>query len=240
MSKNNKNSVKKGQGPRKINHVFVGCRDVIIGGNAATSQQPATAFTNSAGSFGQVWPLCPLGLTTAVYTSSAYTIGTPGNVSPPILRGLYNRAVTFQWYRITRAKLVFVGNVGSTSTGTLTLAGYTDPIDVAAPTTIPTVSNSTATKVFDLASSSTKELSISIPIDSAWKKVSSILLEPAGASPFSGNSTTMLVPVNSVADLCFGAISVAVAGGPASAAVGNMYIDYDVEFKGVIDLSLNG
>lgn len=221
------------------NHAFKNCRDVIIGGNAATTTQPATAFTNSAGSFGQVWPLSPVGLSTAVYTSSTYTQGTTGNVCPPILRGLYNRSIDFQWYRVTRAKLVFVGNVGSTAVGTLTLAGYTDPMDVSTPTNIPTVSNTQYTKVFDLASSSSKELSISIPVDSTWKKVSSILLMPGGVAPFSGSSTTMLVPVNSVGDLCFGGISVTVAGGPASAGVGNMYIDYDVEFKGVIDVSLN-
>lgn len=232
-----KNSTRR-SAPRS-NHVFRGCREVITAGSAASSTTPAAMTTNSSGGYSFAWPLCPLGLTTATYGSTTYSIGTTGNVFPPVLRGLYFRATDFQLYRVTRARAVFVGNLGSTQTGAITIAGYTDVIDTNIPSTQGNVSSSQSVKSFDLANAASKELSVNIPVDSSWKKVTSMLLIPGGVPPFTGSSTTMLVPVNTVGDLCFGGVSVTVVGAAASQSIGCMYIDYDVEFKGLVDSSVN-
>lgn len=225
---------------RPSNHTFHGCRDVIVNGSSGVpTSTPAYVTTTSGGAYAYSWCLAPLGLGAAVYGSSAYQQAVAGNVASPYLRGLYNRALDFQWYRVTRAKLVFVGQVGSTSTGSITLSGYSDPSDASLVTNINNVSLGSSTKAFDLASASTKELSVSIPVDTTWKKVSWTLSEPAGIAPYTGSSVGVIVPVSTVGDLSFGAVSVSVVGAAATVSLGTLYIDYDVEFKGPIDSAVN-
>jgi len=221
------------------NHVFRGCREVIISGSATNSSAPANIITNASGSYAFSWPLSPLGLTVATYGTTTYSPGTEGNLFPPVLRGLRFRAQDFQMYRVTRAKLVFVGNLGSTQTGAVTLAGYTDVLDTSLISNQGNVSSTQSAKSFDLASASSRELSVNIPVDSSWKKVTSILSTPGGSAPFAGSSVTMLVPVNSAADLCFGAVSISVVNAGATTNIGCLYVDYDVEFKGVVDPAVN-
>nr|QJD14919.1 coat protein [Actinidia yellowing virus 2] len=224
------------------NHRFNGCRDAFMqGGTGATPGVTALGIvtTSASGNTSGSYALCPIGLTgVKTVTAGTVTIGGTGNISSPPLRGLFNKAVDFQWYRVTRAKLVFVGNVGSTTTGSLILCGYTSPMDVSVGTSIATTS-SRSTKTFDLASSAGKELSVPVPVDSSWKKVSSILSTSGNAAPFFGGSDTF-VNVATVEDLCFGSVSYSVIGAPAAAAlIGSLYLDYDVEFKGVIDSNVN-
>lgn len=229
-----------------LNHRFVGLREAILAGGAGST--PGTSSlainTNSGGSTSGSFALSPLGLTAATTNpanTGVYSNGTPGNVCGPLLRGLYNRAIDFQWYRVTRAKLVFVGTQGSTVTGIITLVGYTSALDVAIGTGIPQLSSG-STKTFDLSNSSTKELSVPIPVDSSWKRVTSLLTVNGSSVPFFGGSTS-LVPVATVDDICFGAVSYNVGSGPtgtgSGAYIGTLFLDYDVEFKGVIDASVN-
>lgn len=239
----NSNNKKKGSGSNrtKSNHLFTGCRDAVtyVAGQSSVPGTAAYYITSSSGgNVGFGAPLCPLGLGAATYSSGAYSNATQGNVANPLLRGLFNRASDFQWYRVLRAKLVFVGSVGSTTSGTITLAGYSDPNDVIAAT-LQGLTSGPGTKVFDLSSSSTKELSVPIPVDTAWKKCSWVLSQPASSSPFTGSGTTTLNPLSTVSALCFAGISVTVIGAPASTTLGFLYIDYDVEFKGPIDSTLN-
>jgi len=193
-----------------------------------------TGITNNA------WVLCPVGLTSALRNSTSYTAGTTGNVVGPPLRGLWNKAVDFQWFRVTRAKFVFTGAIGSTATGSITLAAYTDPADVSRITYSTYVSGS-STKTFDLASASSgRELSVNVPVDSSWKRVSSLLSVPGNTYPFAAVDATSVANVNTVADLSFGAVTLNVAGAPFTTFLGNAFLDYDVEFRGVIDSALNG
>lgn len=225
----------------QVNHAFKSCRDAIqpntpgsSPGSAGLNIVIATAGTpaNYAG------VLTPVGLTSTQLGASSYTKGTSGNVLPPSLRGLFTRAVGFQWYRVTRAKLVFVGSVGSTSAGSIVLAGYSDPADVMNITYSPFLSGPN-TKTFDLASSSSKELSVPIPVDSSWKKVSSQLSLPGDVYPFNASGPGVLVPVNTVSDLAFGAWTVYAYGVTTAGQIGSVFIDYDVEFKLPVDGSVN-
>lgn len=224
---------------RGLNHSFKQCRDVVLqGATGGVTTTPLTIGTNAAGNSSGSFVFAPIGLTAATVSSGVYSPGANGNVSAPLLRGLYNKAVDFQWYRITRAKLVYVSSLGSTATGVVTLAGYSDFSDVANNTTATTVSSKN-TRTFDLANGAYKELSVPIPVDSAWKKVSTELTVPGNSAGLYGGNT-VVIPVNTVADLAFCAVSYYVASGAASQAnIGGLFIDYDVEFRGPIDSSVN-
>lgn len=226
--------------PKAINHAYKGLREPFLTpgprANASTSVFYLTADSSGNANFAQI--LAPLGLTSVTLGASAYTAGTLGNVTGPPLRGLYNRCVDFQWYRVTRAKLVFVSAVGSTVIGQVTLAGYTDPADVAA-STIQTYLSGTGTRTFDLASASTREISVPIPVDSTWKKCSSVLSVPGNSYPYTGASAGSLASVANVSDLSFGAVQCNLAAGTANQYVGTLHLDYDIEFKNPIDFSIN-
>lgn len=227
-------------------HVFKGCRDSVM--TVTPRSTPGTTMfpvsSSSTGNGNAAFVLAPLGLTSVTLASGQFSQGVVGNVFPPVLRGLYNKAVDFQWYRVSRAKVVFVSNQGSTCIGRITLAAYSDPIDV---TQIPFDSfvSGSSTKTFDVSSAANKEVSISLPVDSSWKKVSSALTSVANVYPFVGVDATSFATIATVGDLSFGAFAYSLAGfgqgtAPgAVAVVGTFYIDYDVEFKGVIDAGVN-
>lgn len=231
---------------RPVNHRFVGMRDAVqTGGTGDSPGVSALAInTNAGGSTSGSFAFAPIGLTAAklnTTTPQNFVNGAVGSVSKPLLRNLYYRAIDFQWYRVTRAKLVFVGAQGSNVTGIITLVGYTSPLDVAIGTGVPQLSGPN-TRTFDLASAATKELSVPIPVDSAWKKVSALLSVTGSTAPFYGAGDSA-INVSTVDDLCFGAVSYIVGSGPtgsgSGAYIGTLFVDYDVEFKGVIDPGVN-
>lgn len=223
-------------------HKYVNCRDTIntIGAYYPAVSQTAPLPTNSNGAGTLFAPLAPMGLGVATLSTTAGVGGSyaPGNVFAPVLRGLFNKAVDFQWYRVTRAKLVFVSNLASTTTGNIVLAGYTDPADVYQTTTNSTISTP-STRTFNLASSAVKELSVPIPVDSSWKRCDGMLSTLGNYSPYVGGNN-MIVPVTTANAVCFGAVSVYWYGSTASqTSIGSLYIDYDVEFRSPIDAGVN-
>lgn len=237
-----KNNTKGGVNRKRVapvQHRYNQCRDAIMvpGAGATPGVTAFTVTSNASGASSGSFPLSPVGLTGVRVVSGALAVGATGNICAPLLRGLYNKAVDFQMYRILRAKVVFVGAIGSTTSGALTLCGYTDPLDTSNSTSPATISGP-STRVFDLANSSSREISVPIPFDPSWKKVGHILSTVGVSVPFVGGSD-MLVSVNSVQDLCFAGVTYYVSGAPASTALGSLYVDYDVEFKGVIDSSIN-
>lgn len=188
--------------------------------------------------------LSPIGVTAPALNANASNVivstGTQAYVINPGLKWLANTAINFGAYRITRATLVFVGSVGTTYTGQLIVAGFRDVMDA---NVVPQVAYAVGkgAKVFDIASSGSKELKLALPVDSAWKKVSAVLSTAASVIPFNGN-TNQLVNVNTVNDLCFAAFSAQVVGAPllsAANTVGTFFLDYDVEFKDPESLVVN-
>lgn len=222
------------------NHLFRGCRDAVTTPQAGTTPPTQailiTSDANGVAGFGVV--LAPLGLTSAVLASGAYTNGTIGNVLAPNLRGLFAKAIDFQWYRVTRARLVAVCVTGANTVGSIVLSGYSDPMDIQTVTLTSNVAGPN-NKSFPLAAAVGRELSVPIPVDGSWKKVSSIMTVPGNVYPFNAAAATSVASVATVADLSFGAIYVRVVGAPANTPVASFYIDYDVEFKGPIDSSVN-
>jgi len=242
MAKNSSQNNKQVQKRKTaaLNHVFRGCREPLL--VPAPGPTPTTnafySIASSSGTSNAAWVLCPLGLSSVVYGGSTITNGSVGNVCGPPLRGLYNKATDFQMYRVTRAKVVFVGNQGSTVTGIITLAGYTDPSDLESITSAVNVAGPNS-RTFDLSNAASRELSVSIPVDSSWKRVSSILSTVGNIYPFCSATATTVANVNTVSDVAFGAISYSAVNLASGQNVGSFYIDYDVEFKGVIDTAVN-
>lgn len=243
---NNNNNKKVAPRKQPTNHSFRGCREALLVVGSGGSGAGSTAYVAASGSTGAgrtAWVLAPVGLSTVTLASGLFNSGASLNVVSPPMRGLYGRAISFQWYRVTRAKFVFVSNQGSTIAGQITLSGYSDPMDVAVGTYAAQASGPN-TRGFDLASAAGRELSIPVPIDSSWKKVSSVLTHPASAYPFALPSATGFVPCATAADLSFGAVGASWYGvnlnGVAELTnLGVFYLDYDVEFKGPIDSAIN-
>lgn len=221
-------------------HIYKGCRDAVTVPQPGATPPSAAALISSGtdGTYSFGTCLHPMGLTSTTLGASTYAAGGTGNVQGPPLRGLYNKAVDFQWYRITRAKFVFVPVITTTNKGQITLSAYTDPFDIANTTTTGQVSGQ-YTKSFPIAATATRECSVPIPVDSTWKKCTSILTVPGNVFPFTAASAGAIAIVNTVADLTFGAVFARVVGADVSIPIGTFYIDYDVEFKAPIDSSVN-
>jgi len=236
MKNNNNKTVTKSRKSNTMKqHVFRGIREVVCVdaiSSAALSivQLPGTTSATAFVTFS------PLGLSTSAMTVSGSNVvvsGTQTNLVAPSMRWLYNTSQNFGKYRVTRATVSFVGNVGTTTTGQLVVTGFKDVFDA---TTTPQVAYATGpnARVFDLASSGSKELKIPIPVDSSWKKVSKILSVNGTVTPFLGFSN-QVVSVNTVNDLAFGAMTAQLVGAPSNSGssnivVGTFFIDYDVEF----------
>lgn len=186
--------------------------------------------------------LSPVGLSAAFLSASTtFTQGSFGAVENPHLRKLYNLALDFKYYRVTRGKIIFTPNVGSTTTGQLVMASFRDPMDAS---TVPQVAYASGPsyRVFNL-SNTNKEISIPMDLDSSWKKITSVLSIPGGSAPFSSTAgASALITVNSASDLSFTTFSWLLTNPVAntnSVTYGNFSAVYEVEFKGIIDSAIN-
>lgn len=237
------NKASSNKNKTKQSHVFRNVRepvlDSVTNNSVITLQVAPNATTATA-----TKAFAPIGLTAPTLTVNGTNVvvqtGAQSYILGAGLRWLYNTSVNFGSYRITRATLIFVGSVGTTYTGQLILTTFRDVMDASSTPQVAFAIGSGA-KVFDLATSGSKELRISMPIDTSWKKVSNALCYPGSVVPFYG-ATNQLINVNSINDLCFGAFSAQVVGAPllsGTTTVGTFFLDYDVEFKEPESSSLN-
>lgn len=180
--------------------------------------------------------LAPMAIN-SVGLNSANTGFQPLQVQASHLKWLMNTSGNFGYYRVTRARLIFVGNQGTTTAGSLNLFGTKDSMDLTAGINTAYMSGNSA-KTFDLSQAGSREIALNLPVDSAWKKISSTVATPASTLPFTGNSTGF-VNVNSIGDLSFCSIAAQVTGGVQSTNYGTLFIDYDIEFKDPMSSVLN-
>lgn len=234
MSKQNRQVTKpKASGNKAQLHVYRGIRDIILNDARSTT---VSAFTTTSGGNASVnGALVPMPLTVPQSIGGG-TAGTMDTVVYPRCSWLTNTAKNFQSYRVTRAVLIFVGNAGSTSSGTVNLMASRDYADVTTAVQTAYVVGKDS-KSFDLASSSTKELKLAMPVDTSWKKITTELAV-LGNNGFGGTQYSV-VPINTVNDLIATAFNIQVVGGPASTNIGNAFIEYDVEFRDPVAIALN-
>jgi hypothetical protein len=208
---------------------------LVVGTSGAAGTTSVSALTNSSGNFSCGYILNPTGLTSATLASGVWTAGTVGNTDPPHLRKLNNMSVDFMYYRVLGGKLNFVPNVGTTQQGVVVLASSRDAIDAGISAQVAYASSNTY-KTFNLSAG--KTFSIPLDVDSSWKKISSVLTLPGNSVPFTGASS-QVVPCNSVNDLSFSSVMCTINGAGSVVSAGFLTVEYEVEFKGVIDSAVN-
>lgn len=216
------------KGRRQVQYRNVGQRGVVdpVASDATSSSNAFTLALDSGGNgvFGMVF--APRGL------SGVNAAGTTNvSITTPHLPWLLSTSRNFLEYRVSRATLVVVGNVGSTSSGTVAVQTTTDTIDVltpSAPGMGDLIAGGTSFALADLASSNKR---IPMRVDSTWKRSTGVT-----SQLIAGN-----IVANATADeLAFTAFILRVAGGPASSSgCLTTYIEYDVEFRGVASASFN-
>lgn len=223
----------KPMGQSKAPHSYKGVRDTLCENAAAGTLVPSGILTNSSGGSFTSTVLAPntlIGCRVSSGTVSEEVVLTPA------LPWLYRTAVNFSSYRITRATLVFVGNVGSTTPGFVAMKGYADPAD-----SFPTLTRANAiganVKSFNLAESAGKEQRLALPVDSRWKKNTSYLSKLSSTYPFIGSGG--ILNFSTIADASFVSFAIMSVGCPATTTIGELYLEYDVEFKDPISLGTN-
>ena len=147
-------------------------------------------------------------------------------VKPAHLKWFSTTSSNFREYRVLNATLRFVGNVTSTTVGNFSVFSSRNEADVFSGA-VP--GYSTMPGGTSVASLATKDQRFRLNIDSSWKPVSYSTL---GAL----TDQVTFYPLNSVDTLSFCSFAVSNNSG---AALGIMYLDYDVEFRGPINPSLN-
>jgi hypothetical protein len=213
--------------------VYRNVRDPVI--NDATTNPPSiqALTTDSSGNLITNFPFAPLGVTSVVLSSPSgggtVTVN-PAAIAGPKLPWLYNTAKNFERFRVTRAVLIVVGNLGQTVTGRIMLGSTTDFNDLLTATNLGA---SSGNKIFDLSSLASREARFNMDVDTAWKKCSAGSLV---ASPLYSN---LVLSVGTMNDQLFTCSIINVSSGPASTNVGNMFLEYDVEFKDPIAWQVN-
>lgn len=213
-------------------HVYRKIRDPVCQDATAATPSMIPVTTNGTGLVSFVAAFAPLGIQVPTLTVTAGSLSANNTVwDAPHCPWLNNNARNFERYRVLNATLIFVGNVGSTTIGSLTVTSTTDVSDYVRG--IVTPATSTGGKTVNLASASTREQRFPLDVDSSWKKVSASTLY------CTNGSVQTLYPFNSFNDLLFTAIDVYVTGGPATTNVGSFYLEYDVEFKDPTSFVIN-
>jgi len=160
---------------------------------------------------------------------NAYSTATSTQVAIDASRlpWLATTSRNFGSYRITRANLILVGNVGSTVPGKFTVKTSRDYEDKGTAFSVA----STAGNVYDIASLANRNKSIPLRINTDWKKVTDITT----ASSIAG----VVAVVNSANDLTIGTYQIVLVGATPSIPIMDMYIDYDVEFANPMSVGYN-
>lgn len=171
-------------------------------------------------------------LTTVGITASDVATGDYIQIEPPRLPWLSTTSRNFAKYRVTRASLVCVGNVGSTVTGVVSVHSSRDYGDLGG--TSATVG--TGGLMFDLATLATRIRKIPLNINPDWKVVS----DRTSRAQITSGAILSIMPIATVNDLMFSHFNIHVAGGPSNSTVMNMYIEYDIEFANPISVAANG
>lgn len=212
---------------RVVQYKNVGHRGVVdpVATDVTVTQDPVGITTDGTGNVAGGIALAPRGLT------GVNTAGVGGIVyAKPHLPWLYNTSNNFLEYRVTRAHLVVVGNVGSTVTGQVSVVSSPDMIDSLAspaPGLGAQIIGGTSFPLADLASNNRR---IPLRIDTSWKKVTSLTAYLSG---------TTIINNASADDLGFTGFVYRVVNAPVSTNVLFFYLDYDVEFRGVASTNFN-
>lgn len=224
----NRNAVKRDQLRTTISDIMM----IGVSGGPGTASQGLN--TDASGTFSDVWPLAPWGLTAATISGAVYSNGAPNNVERPHMRKFFNVASDFQQYRVLSGFVEWVPNTTSTSTGVIVIGSSADAADVYASAQVAYGGN--YSKTFNMAGGKAR---VPLHIDSSWKKVSD-KLTVVKTPDFDGPANnSVLIPLSTASDLCFTVVSATINNGPASTGCGYIRVVLDVEFRYPVDVNQN-
>jgi len=231
QNKKNVRSPPRPPNPSSKTHVYRRIRDALVS-NAAIGGSAIDATTNGAGVYNTNLIFSALG----IYGSRLETTGEAEPVgfsqvlySAPHLPWLYHTAQNFQEYRILSATFIVKPILGSNTTGVVALLSDSDAMDVANNSLdLGTMSGGTAGPL------KSNEIRHVCRVDSSWKKSSSNLFQTVD-----GTTAAVLLPFNTVNDMCFTSVFVNVTSAAVSSVVLRMFMEYDVEFRRPMSLLLN-
>lgn len=203
-----------------VNYRNVGAKSVCdpVCADSIASRTPFFVTTSGSGNASGHFAFAPLGI------NSLSTTNTIAALEPVHLPWLNSTGSNFLMYRVSRATLVVVGNVGSTASGQIAILSSVDFVDTALNTGSfgDYVVGGTSFAIADLANNNRR---VPLRIDSSWKKITSRSTTVVGG---------VVVDNSSVDDLIFTSFSYAIQGAPSTTNVCTFYVEYDVEFKGVV------
>lgn len=187
----------------------------------------------SSGTISKNLVLSPIGIQGLIASGASPPTFNPTFWDLPHMPWLYMASQGYQRYRVTNATLVCIGqNTPTDIYGNVSIFSSADAADVCSNHGAH-VPNS-AGRSFSIASIGTKNIRIPLNIDSSIKKVSSLCYDLGTLS--SGLPANMIVPLNSVNDLAFGAIMINITGysGASGVTPVSFQIEFDVEFMNPI------
>ncbi len=181
------------------------------------------ATTSAGGAANGSVSMCPFGISGVLATSFPLS---NTQIEFPHLPWLWRTASNFEEYRITRAKLIVSGLVGSTTPGIMSISSTTDYGDL----TTNLSANMVGGKSFALADLAARNVEMPLDIDSTWKKVTSTTTRVGAGS---------IASINTADDLIFSNMTYVISNGPVSTPVASFYVEYDVEFRNPVSYSMN-
>lgn len=234
MAQNNvkKSSQKKAPHKPRMQHRFQ-MREMVYVDSRTETLLPTTP--NPQGGVGGWSVVTSSGLTSAYYDLASTTFKTE-EVLSPCLRWFSNQSQNFNKFRILRATLVVVGAMGSDLRGRLSIQGFNDSSDVGAIYSFLQGPNG---RMIDLASLSTREARIELPVNTDWKKVTKRLMQVGGDEPYIKPGNRCLVPINSANDLLVTGFGYLISGCNVEERVCDFFLEYEVEFHGPLLSNVN-
>jgi len=208
-----------------VNYRNVGAKSVSdpVCGDIATVRTPFTVVTGGSGSTSGHFALSPVGVN-SLSTSNVLT-----TLEPAHLPWMSSTGQNFLNYRVSKATLIVVGSVGSTATGQMAVVSSPDFVDTAIPPSAfgDYIVGGTTFALSDLASNNRR---VPMRFDSSWKKITNRSTTVIGG---------VIVDNSSVDDLIFTSFAYSVTGGPNTTSICSFFVEYDIEFKGVVSIGLN-
>lgn len=217
--------------PKKLAHRYTNVREAVVADAGAGIPKTYDLIVGPDGSGYFTSTLSPRGIVGVRGAQSGAAAGSTitwyyQSLAFAQLSWLYSTSQNFEMYRVTRATLIVVGNLGSNATGRVAVVSSPDGADYSTgDLTFPMVAG--GGRVFEVGQLASKDGRLPLDIDSSWKRVSQKTVHIA-------DDGFGITPISTFNDLAFTKIAWRVVGAPANSNVATFTIEYDVEFKNPI------
>lgn len=217
--------------PKKLAHRYTNVRESIVVDAGAGIPKTYDLVVGADGGGYYTCTLSPRGIVGVRGAQSGAAAGSTitwyyQSLAFAQMSWLYSTSLNFEMYRVTRATLIIVGNLGSNATGRVAVASSPDGADYTnSDPAFHVVAG--GGRVFEIGQLASKDGRMPLDIDSSWKRVSQKTVHIA-------DDGFGITPISTFNDLAFTKVAWRVVGAPANTNVATLTIEYDVEFKNPI------